>query len=137
MSESQRVYRPGDHPKDCYYVFEGHRELLTAEEKRAWRHLQLLAKARAGGAGGKSCLARRMRLNRDERVEGVEGVEDEGVDFLLEGGDVAFFRRTLERIVRENPQGLNTCPRCGSLCRTRESCLCPHCSHRWHQTREA
>lgn len=60
---------------------------------------------------------------------------DDSISQLLAEGEQPFFARTLQEIMRECPEPLNTCPRCGSLCRTSKACLCLHCSHTWFEVR--
>jgi hypothetical protein len=61
---------------------------------------------------------------------------DDAVTMLLQRGEQSFFAATLERVLREQPEQLRTCPLCGSLCRTSQARLCPHCSHTWLDQRQ-
>jgi NADH pyrophosphatase NudC (nudix superfamily) len=117
-------FRPGDHPDDYRYLFEGHRELLTELESRAWTHIIMQRKI----ASTDSPTQRDMMQRRWLTV-------DDAVSTLLQHGEQSFFTTTLERVLREQPDSLRTCPRCGSLCRTSRACLCPHCSHTWFDQR--
>ena len=117
-------HSPGDHPNDHHYLFEGHCHLLTELERRARRRLLMEQKVAATtNEGLKSMLARQWLK------------EDDDVSHLLAQGEKHFYADTMRRIMTETPEALNTCPRCGSLCRTHRACLCPHCSHTWFETR--
>ena len=118
-----KKFKPGDHPEDYRYLFAGHSHLLSECEWKAWYNLMMRFKV---GRNGK--LEERMQKARWFSKE-------PEVLALLEDGEEEFYRRTLARVLRETPEGLKTCPKCGSLCRTSKACLCPHCSHTWYETR--
>lgn len=122
---NQLHFIPGDHPADYRYLFEGHSELLTDLERRAWRRIFMSREM----AATDSPVQRGMMTRHWMEVE-------ESVTRMLQQGEQRFFAATFERVLREEPQRLRTCPRCGSLCRTSKACLCPHCSHTWFEARE-
>jgi hypothetical protein len=59
---------------------------------------------------------------------------DENVLKLLNDGEAAFYKQSIERVFRENPnkEFLNLCPKCNSLTRTPKSHQCPKCFYSWH-----
>jgi hypothetical protein len=124
-SSSQLRFRPGDHKNDNRYLFEGHYDVLTQLEKRAWRRLLMLEKIASTSNPTQRDLMTRKWLDTDEAVTR-----------LLQLGEHRFFAATFERVLREQPDRLRTCPHCGSLCRTSAACLCPHCSHTWYEERQ-
>ena len=118
-------YKPGDHPNDHRYLFEGHPHVLTEAERGAWRNLLVARKIKNSGSGSmKRMLDRTMSINNP-------AAED-----LLRNGEAAFYTATFARVLAEQTDQLNTCPKCGSLCRTVKACLCPHCSHTWFEKRQ-
>ncbi|RYD33245.1 MAG: hypothetical protein EOP86_13845 [Verrucomicrobiaceae bacterium] len=121
---SSLKFQPGDHPDDYCYLFEGHSGLLTDSERYAWRRSMMLRKIDGVENPRMKSMMERHWLTPDDSISQ-----------LLAEGEQPFLARTLRRIIRECSESLNTCPRCGSLCRTSEACLCPHCSHTWFEVR--
>jgi hypothetical protein len=125
VSHSQPRFKPGDHPDDHRFLFEGHSHLLTDAEALAWRNLLVSKKVKASDdPTTKRLVAARWMENRSDATE------------LLREGEVAFYQKVFKRILASSPSGLNVCPRCGSLCRTSRACLCPHCAHSWYEKRK-
>ena len=124
MKNGLKKYKPGDHPEDYRYLFEGHSHLITEFEAKAWRNI--LIKTKSAGTDKKK-MAQMMETKWFHREPEVLS--------LLGNGVAAFCQKTIARVLIENPNGLNTCPKCGSLCRTSKACLCPQCAHTWFEKR--
>ena len=122
---TQTSFRPGDHASDFRYLFEGHGGLLTEHEARAWMSIIVRKKIASTDNPAQRDMMQRRWL-----------ASDDAITALLQHGEQSFFAATLERVLRERPEGLRTCPRCGSLCRTSQACLCPHCAHTWFEQRQ-
>lgn len=116
-------HQPGDHPEDILFFFDGHPHLLTLIERRALRRLRGQQKVQSSSEPMRRMLEERFLTSEPEVLS------------LLEQGEEAFFRTSLERVRRESGHELNCCPRCGSLCRTSEACVCPQCNHSWYERR--
>ena len=90
---NQLHFIPGDHPADYRYLFEGHSELLTDLENRAWRRILMSRKRDTTD----SPVQRGMMTRHWMEVE-------EGVTRMLQQGEQRFFAATFERVLRErNP----------------------------------
>ena len=124
-NSSQLRFKPGDHPDDHRYLFEGHPHLLTEVERRAWTRIMMLRKVASTDSPSQQDVMTRRWLDADDAVT-----------CLLQQGEGIFFAEALGRVLREQPDRLRTCPQCGSLCRTAQACLCPHCSHTWYEARQ-
>ena len=107
-----------------HYIIYGHSQILTKDEKKTISHLN--AKAKIDNSTSQSM--KRM-LEKRMLVEGPE------IDHLLRDGSELFFKRTVERIKKEEQDKLNKCPKCNSICRTIEACICPSCNHTWFEER--
>jgi len=108
------------------YIFDWCPGWLTADEKAARRHLLFRRKIEtAGSESMKKMLGR--RLSNDAKVLS-----------LLENGEEKFYEKTVERVLRENPnrEFLNLCPKCGALARTPQAKQCPRCFYSWHEETE-
>ena len=114
------MFQPGDHPEDYRYLFNGYPDLLTEVELKAKRNLLMQEKLKGRG------------LSKEEIMESKWLHREPEVLAVLENGSQEFYRRTMARVLSETPSGLNTCPKCGSLCRTSKACLCLYCSHTWY-----
>lgn len=58
------------------------------------------------------------------------------LDALMEGGEQAFHRRVLDRLLAAEKSGkrsINRCPRCSRIVRTALAKQCLWCGHDWHQ----
>ena len=105
-------------PAQYLYLFNGHRELLTADEAMAWRNIQ---------------VERLIELCDYPAIKDLFRIrwitEKPAVIELLQNGSEQFFRNTLQRLDSE----IKHCPKCRALCRTSRASLCPECSHTWFQ----
>jgi hypothetical protein len=93
------------------YVFHNYEDLFSDAERIAWRTI----------AEGRPC--------------GPEAT----ISQMLREGEIAFYRATTARIMKdyEREVALNRCPKCGTLCRTPQACVCPNstCNHTWFEKR--
>ncbi len=101
------------------YIFDHYPNLLTTEERLARKHLIGLQKLKDEDSESR----RRFWLSTDENVL-----------ILLENGSEEFFRKTVERILRDYPNEvfLNKCPKCNALTKTPKAKQCPKCYFSWH-----
>jgi ribosomal protein L40E len=105
------------------YIFDWCPYLLTEAEKKARKHLIGLDKMESHESAARKNLSSKMWL-----------YDDENVLKLLETGKEEFYKKTVERVLRENPNKdfLNLCPKCGTLTRTPKAKQCRKCYHSWH-----
>jgi hypothetical protein len=106
-----------------YYIFNYCQAFLTKEENQAHKHLAVLQKINSVESKPQKELMRKKWLSTDENVLK-----------LLNDGEVTFYKQTIERVFRENPnkEFLNLCPKCNSLAKTPKSNQCPKCFYSWH-----
>jgi hypothetical protein len=109
-----------------HYIFHNYSALMTLAEKAAYKALMLERKGEHSSEDMKRFLRTRF------------GSRDAAVAALLDRGVVQFLTATRDRILKEhkNEVFLNRCPKCGSLARTPEACLCPSCNHTWYEKRK-
>ena len=112
------------------YVTVYYCDLMTQQERLAYRHLTTTYKA----TGGRSDLAAQAEVRREGGVRARWLSEDTAVLTLAAEGLDGFRARTARRILDEHRDQvfLNYCPRCGGLTRTPQAKLCLHCGHSWH-----
>ena len=112
------------------YVVTYYRELMTAEEKSAERHLATTFK----WTHGRSDVAAQEELRREQSRRSRWLSDDPAVLRLAADGLEAFRLRTAARILHDHPSDvfLNYCPKCGGLTRTPQARLCLHCGYDWH-----
>ena len=100
------------------YLFNGHHELLTPDEARAWRNLQVQRLIE---------LCDYPAVKELFRIRWIS--EESAVIYLLKNGSEAFFQKTLQRLGGQT----KNCPKCDTLCRTSRARVCPQCSHSWYR----
>lgn len=105
-----------------YYIFNYRKDLLTEEENSAYRHLSVSQNIDYVESENQKKALRKL-LSTDENVLK-----------LLEDGGNEFYKRTVERVFRDNPNNeiLNLCPKCNALARTPKAKQCPKCYFSWH-----
>ncbi len=105
------------------YILNNYADLMTAEERAAYRLVHADAKAQDSDSPAMQATLRRRWVSDDPQVQG-----------LLRDGAEAFFRNTRDRILGAHAGDLtlNRCPRCGALARTPRARQCPKCFHSWH-----
>jgi hypothetical protein len=116
-------------------VTEHYAHLFTAVERAAWRHASTVYKGTGDRAG--PAAEAEMRAEGGPRARGLS--DDPEVLALTAGGMAGFRARAAARILREHAAEvfLNTCPRCGGLCRTPRARLCVHSGHALHNAPSA
>lgn len=105
-----------------YYIFNYRQDLLANEENKAYRHLTVLQNIEFVESETQKRLMRKW-LSTDEKVLK-----------LLENGENNFYKQTIERVFRNNPNEeiLNLCPKCNALARTPKAKQCQKCFYSWH-----
>lgn len=106
------------------YIFFYCRDLLTQCEALAQENLSIQQKIDSTDNEIQKEMMRRRWLSTDENVLK-----------LLEKGEKYFYKETVERVFRDNPnkEFLNLCPKCNSLARTPKAKQCPKCYFSWHE----
>lgn len=106
------------------YIFNWCSNLLTEEERKARKHLIGLEKVENADSERMKNATRKFWLSRDEHILK-----------LLENGEDEFYRKTVERVFRDNPKKefLNLCPKCNALTNTPKAKQCPKCFYSWHE----
>jgi len=109
-----------------HYIFHNYWGLMTIAEKLAYKTLMAERKAAHSSEDMKIYLHRHFGSTEPEVVK------------LLDGGAREFLIATRDRILRDHAQDvfLNRCPKCNTLARTPEACLCPACNHTWYEKRK-
>ncbi len=107
----------------AYYIFNYCREFLTKEENQAHKNLLVQQKIDWSENQTKKEMMRKSWLSNDENVLR-----------HLENGSEQIYKRTVERVLNDNPnkEFLNLCPKCNSLARTAKAKQCPKCFYSWH-----
>jgi hypothetical protein len=103
---------------------------MTAQERRAYKHLNATAKA----TGGRTDVAAQLEVgNSSNPAREFLSNDPEALRLASEGFHV-FMMRTAQRILDEscNEVAFNYCPRCGALARTPKARQCRFCRHDWH-----
>jgi hypothetical protein len=107
-----------DLPVQHRYLFNGHQELLTPDEAKAWRNLQ---------------VERLIELCEYPAVKELFNIRwiarEPKVLELLKSGSEDFYKNTLQRLDGKT----KLCPKCAALCRTSRARVCPECSHSWYR----
>lgn len=108
-----------------HYVFRHYPFLFTETESLAWLTVSVEARATAYGPPTADFLRKTYVSSEPEVLH------------LLADGAAAFRARVRDRIIAEHADKvhLNRCPKCRSLARTPEACLCPSCNHTWYEVR--
>ena len=124
------------------YVIVHFGHLMTADERRAHRHLlsslpltgaeQRLKDGIAWEEARGNVLPEDVRSIMVKRRSGLSN--DPEILRLASGGLEAFLERTAKRIFDEDREHifLNNCPSCGALARTPQAKQCRFCGHDWH-----
>ena len=108
------------------YIMKYFSNLLTEEEKRAWRHQTFTEKVM-------------YSTNPEKRTKRWKEkgllTDDAAILALLAKGYDNFELKVAERVMRERRDEifLNNCPKCDRLARTPKARLCRHCGYSWHQ----
>ena len=105
------------------YIYEHRSDLLTDEEKAAYKNTLVLKKIENSKSPKLKELLRREWISSDEKVLA-----------LLKDGEEKFFRKLEQRILRDNPEKefVNLCPKCGYLTITPKAKQFRKCFHSWH-----
>ncbi len=106
------------------YLYDYCQELLTHDEKAAYKNTLVLIKIENAESPKMKQLLRREWFSSDE-----------GVLDLLKDGEEEFFRKLERRVLRDNPKKefMNLCPKCGYLTITPKAKQCRKCFHSWHE----
>ena len=106
------------------YIVTYYSNLLTLEEKLAFRHIHSLYKL---------SYESNSNLEKAYRKQGWLTDNETVLDLLRNGYDT-FEIRVANRILKDNSNKifLNNCPKCGKLARTPMAKQCRHCSCNWH-----
>ena len=110
------------------YIYRHFRELLTEEELAAERvRIGRAKQSRSSDPGGSGSL-------EFFKVPEVQALYPELMRRIDEHGIESVMRTAAERVLRDNPwkKILNTCMKCGSLCRTPRAHQCFACGFDWH-----
>jgi hypothetical protein len=112
------------------YVLRYYRQLLTAPERLAHRHLMATAKATHGRT---NAAAQRETENSSHPVRRFLS-NDPNVLLLARDGLTSFMLRTAQRILDAHGAvvAFNCCPCCGALAKTPKARQCRACRHDWH-----
>lgn len=101
-------------------------ELMTPKEFAAFKWLSIEAKAKACESESMRRMIRAKWLERwqsnDPETLALIGLEWE-----------KFLRAAHERILRDHPQEVGRCPKCGKLTATLQAKQCFACGHDWHE----
>ncbi len=108
----------------AYYIFNYCPELLTKEENQAHKNLLVQQKINQSENRIKKEMMRKSWLSNDENVLK-----------HLKNGSEEFYKKTVERVFRDNPnkEFLKLCPKCNSLTKTPKAKQCSKCFHTWHK----
>ena len=108
----------------AYYIFNHCFDLLKSEEYQAHKNLLVQQKINQSENQVKKERMRKSWLSNDEKVLK-----------LLENGSEEFYKKTVERVFRDNPnkEFLNLCPKCNALTKTPKAKQCPKCFYSWHE----
>tara|TARA_R110000796_G_scaffold96719_1_gene202909 strand:+ start:309929 stop:310291 length:363 start_codon:yes stop_codon:yes gene_type:complete len=104
------------------YIIIYYHNLLTMEEKLAYKHHITTEKVENSSEEFGKILMKRWGTTNKEALK------------LLEGGYGEFKKKVARRILSETPDKvfINNCPKCGKLARTPEAKQCRFCGHDWH-----
>jgi len=107
------------------YIIKYYADLMTDEEKLAYRHLFGLSK-----------IAQTSSASIKFRVKSDLCTEDLDILNLLGEGEEEFYIKVAKRILHDNQEKvfLNYCPKCGALARTPKAQQCKSCGLDWHKT---
>ncbi len=105
------------------YLYDYCSNLLTDEEKAAYKNTLVLKKIENADSQKMKEMLRKEWFSSDEKVLQ-----------LLENGEEEFFRNLGERVLQENPNKdfLNLCPKCNALTVTPKAKQCRKCFYSWH-----
>ena len=109
------------------YLFNYCQDLLTDEEKLAYKNLSVLAKIENADSSGMKKMLRKRWYSSDKKV----------LD-LLKDGDDEFFAKVEKRILENKPKKkfMNLCPKCSYLAITPMAKQCWKCYYSWHHESE-
>ena len=96
---------------------------MTPVEREALRHFRFKEKARVTG--------RKMREVLNLKAYDMSKAAWELVDL----GEDAFLENLRDRVISDNPEVLNRCPKCQRVPVTPRAKQCPWCFHDWHDVR--
>ncbi|MEM6686540.1 MAG: hypothetical protein AAF617_12225 [Bacteroidota bacterium] len=111
-----------------YFIYQCY-EWRTKEENIALKRLNLTE------SGEKST---RKMAKTSKKMESWYRFKDEYVNSLVALGMERLKEKIALRLLKEYPELLNFCPKCGKLTRTPRARQCRYCSHTWfdHPIRE-
>lgn len=104
-----------------YFLWNCHNWMLT-HEKIALRRFSLTEH------GEKT--TRKVAKNSKE-WEARYGFQNKAINNLVELGLENLHNLIAHRMLKEHPELLNYCPKCGKLTRTPKARQCRHCYHKW------
>ncbi len=99
--------------------------LMTPKELAAVKWMSIEAKAKAGKSEAIRETIRTQWLQRWQS-------DDPETLALIELRWDGFLQRTHDRILREHPNEVGRCPKCGKLTATLQARQCFACGHDWH-----
>ena len=110
------------------YIFVYYSQLLTIQERAAWKNIITEEKIQHTGETIQAELMRRRWISTDPKVLA-----------LLSAGREIFFEKTVERVIAESADQIffNYCPQCQALAKTPRAKQCPTCFFSWHETKES
>lgn len=110
-----------------FYIYGHFSDLLTPEERAAWRVRTGRLKQWAYEPDGTRSL-------EFFRVPEVQATYPDLMRRIAEQGVGAVMRAAADRVLRDNPDKkiLHTCAKCGELCRTPKARQCWTCGFDWH-----
>ena len=105
------------------YLYDYCNDLLTVEERAAYKNTLVLFKIANSESAAKKRLMREKWFSSDAKV----------LD-LLKNGEEEFFKNLEVRVFRDNPSRafLNLCPKCNYLTKTPKAKQCRNCHYSWH-----
>ncbi|MDO5979877.1 hypothetical protein [Flavivirga spongiicola] len=110
------------------YILQYSSNLMSREEKLAWRHYSTIVKRGKNDISEFSDSRREMFLRQNWLTDNPNALE------LLKDGADAFRKNTAERILADNGENIvfNYCPKCDKLTRTPRAKQCRFCNYNWH-----
>ena len=106
------------------YLLEQCRDWMLEEEKVVLRRLSLTEYGDT--TTRKSALA-------EYKMELLYKFQDDHVNKMVSLGKTQAEENIARRILKDNPDILNTCPKCGKLARTPKARQCRFCGNKWFE----
>lgn len=106
------------------YLLEQCRDWMFDDEKVVLRRLNLTEHGEI--TTEKSTLAQ-------HKMELLYRFKDDNINEMVSLGKTRAEENIANRILKDNPNILNNCPRCRKLARTPKARQCRHCGHKWFE----